>query len=855
LIPAAAFLCPFADNVSTIIAHNDYITPPNLFKNNQIIHGIIFAYILNGTPNIRMLAGGIEMLFNYLKIAIRNLYKNKSYSLINIIGLGVAMALCVVGYVNYQFSRSFDNFHVNAENIFLISSYIDNESGRDIWSYSPMPLAPIVRDEVAGVDMYSRLSFTRANLRYENKVFRESIWLVDKDFFNMFTFPIIKGRDNPLFQKNGIVIDQETADKYFGHEDPIGKHLILSPDGNQEYDFIVQSVIQNTPKNSSLPISIVISYENMQNIGGPDPLEWSNLARSAFIMCRDKSQREQVESHLQGYVQKAADAYPDFPINGYSLIPLSRLAYVSRDLIGDPFYPGMHPTAVVAPSVAAFLVLLLACFNFVNTAIAFATKRLKEIGIRKVIGGMRGQLIRQFLGENIILCLLALLVAAILAEIFVPAYDSLWPDLDLSLNYFENLGFVGFILALLLFTALAAGAYPAFYVSRFRPVEILKGKLRLGGTNPLIRILLTLQMALSITAVIAAVILSRNAGFINNMDQGFDKDNVYIFNIQDENNYLLMKDALKDRPDVIHTGVTQTLMARFISTIYAEIEQETEVIGFNRHGEGFFETIGLELLEGRKINPDLISDRESSTLVNEKFVRDHGWNSALGKKVKINYDLNDEEKEYTIIGVVKDFYPNGINTELSPAIIIWAEPEYYEYFAVKYNGDDPAGFVADLQNSWKRLFPNLPFNGFWMDDSFTEQKQVNNSIKLVCIYIAVMVIIITSMGLYALVSLNIARRVKEIGIRKVLGASLSNIGMLISREYIILIIISSILATFLGHFLVNSLMDSIWAYYVPFSYIPFVLSAVLVFVVTALTVGLKIITAANTNPVETLRYE
>jgi hypothetical protein len=660
------------------------------------------------------------MLFNYLKIAIRNLYKNKSYSLINIIGLGVAMALCVVGYVNYQFSQSFDSFHENADNIFLISSYIDNESGRQDWSYSPMPLAPTVKDEVPGVDMYSRLSLTRANLRYEDNIFRETIWYVDMDFFNMFTFPIIKGRDNPLTEKSGIVIDEETASKYFGHEDPIGKHMILSPDGKKEYDFIVQSVIQNTPKNSSLPISIVIPYENMQMIGELDPMVWSNLARSAFIMCRDKSQQGRVASNLQAYVQKAVDSYPDFSINGYSLIPLTELAYISRDLNGDPFYPGMHPAAIIAPSVMALLVLLLACFNFINTAIAFATKRLKEIGIRKVIGGRRDQLVRQFLGENIVLCLIALLVAAFLAEIFVPAYDSLWPELSLSINYFENLEFVGFLLGLLLFTAIASGAYPAFYISGFKPVEILKGRQKFGGTNPLIRVLLTFQMALSITAVIAAVILSQNAGFISNMDHGFDKDNVYIFNIQEEDNYLLMKDALKDRPDVMHTGVTQTLMARYITYAYAEIEQETELIGFHRHGEGFFETIGFDLLEGRNFNVDLTSDRESSALVNEKFVRAHGWDSALGKKVKVQ--SGNEDREYTIIGVVRDFYPNGINTELSPSIIVWAEPRHYEYFAVKYAGDDPAGFIAGLQNNWKQLFPNLPFNGFWMDESFTGER-------------------------------------------------------------------------------------------------------------------------------------
>jgi hypothetical protein len=409
------------------------------------------------------------------------------------------------------------------------------------------------------------------------------------------------------------------------------------------------------------------------------------------------------------------------------------------------------------------------------------------------------------------------------------------------------------MLALLLFTALAAGAYPAFYVSRFKPVEILKDKLRLGGTNPLIRVLLTFQMALSITAVIAAVILSQNAGFISNMDHGFNKDNVYVLPLRDEAQYDILNNALKDHPYVTHTGVTQELMARLITFSYANIEQERELIWLFRIGEGFFETVNYRLVEGRTFDSDLTSDRESSVLVNERFVREHGWSSALGK----SFDIirNDTAKEYTVIGVIKDFYPNGINSEIRSTAIAWASPDNYRYFAARCNNEDREKFAGFMQSTWKQLFPHLPFNGFWMDDNFAEERQVNRSIQLVFLYIAAMVIIISCMGLYALVSLNISKRTKEIGIRKVLGASLSNIGMLISREFIILITISSVLATFLGYFLVNMLLDSIWSYYVTIGYIPFVLSTILVFIVTSLTVGFKIITTANSNPVETLRYE
>jgi hypothetical protein len=445
------------------------------------------------------------MIRSYLKVALRNLYRNKFYSVINIVGLGVAMAICVVGYVNYQFGQSFDSYHENAEKIFLLCNSKGQGNNVLDWSVVPMPMLPAIREGIPGIEKVSRIGLSGGTVRYGDKVFREAFHYVDEDYFDMFTFPVMSGDDDVLRDKSALVITDEIAEKYFGDENPIGKELILSVEPGQEFLLTVRAIITKPPMNSSMQISICLPYERLQDIREYDIDSWDNWTRGGFIQIADHASLPEIEQKLQAYVQTANDANPDWQINAFHLCPLPQLASASRDLRGAPFTNGLHPAALVAPAVTALLVLLLACFNFVNTAIAYSSRRLNEIGIRKVVGGVRGQLVKQFLGENLVLCFIAMLVAAVLAEIFVPAYDSLWPELSLTMDYSENLGVVGFFIGLLLFTAVAAGAWPAFYISAFKPVDILKGKQKLGGTNPLIRVLLTFQFALSITSIIAFI--------------------------------------------------------------------------------------------------------------------------------------------------------------------------------------------------------------------------------------------------------------------------------------------------------------------------------------------------------------
>ena len=792
------------------------------------------------------------MLKSYFVAAVRNLFRSKYYSLINILGLGVAMALCVAGYVNYQFSQSFDSYHKNKNNIYAVSSYKIVNNERQNWSYIPMPMAPALKKDIPGIIKFSRVSVGVGTMIYGDKVLREAFYFVDEDFFKMFTFPLIL-KGGKSWDKSSIIITDEIAHKYFGDENPIGKQVVINPDNKGNFVFTVFGVIEKPPKNSSLQMTVCLPYENVKEMLEFDPDDWDHWARGTFVQLEDNVSAAEIEKQLQEFIPHTSEANPEWSPDGFYMIPLTQLAFVTRELYGNPYTSGMHPAAIIAPSVTALLVLLLACFNFINTSIAFATRRLKEIGIRKVMGGMRRQLVMQFIGENLVLCFVALIVAAVFAEIFVPAYDSLWPEISLTMNYLQNPELILFLIGLLLFTSIAAGAYPAFYISAYNPINIFRGKQKLGGSNPLVRILLVFQFALSITAIIAAMILGNNAEYIRNLDLGFDRENILVIPINGEDKYTRLKSAIENHPDIVSIGGSHHLMGRFLRVSDAEYEGTTRRSWIFGIGDNFLETVGFKLVDGHGFNSDSETSDMQTVIVNDMLVKEFGWKSALDKFITM--ELADEKAEYRVVGVVKDFYPNGVSSKILPTVLYKTPAEDYQYLSLKYSSNDKGNLTAYIGKEWEKLFPQLPFRSFGVEDILAEDAQTTESIRLVFLYIAVMVVIISGMGLIALVSLNIARRTKEIGIRKVLGATAANIGMLISKEFAYLVIIASVLGSVIAYFLVGSLMSSIWEYYVAIGPVPFILSAVIFFCIALLTVTFQIINIATTNPVEAIKYE
>jgi putative ABC transport system permease protein len=510
-----------------------------------------------------------------------------------------------------------------------------------------------------------------------------------------------------------------------------------------------------------------------------------------------------------------------------------------------------NPTAaVVAPTIMALLVLLIACFNMTNTAIAISSRRLKEIGIRKVMGSLRSQLIIQFIGETTFICTIALFIGLFLGEVLLGAWNALWVNMKLTSHYLDNPGFLIFIIGTLVFTALLAGSYPALYISHFEPVSILKGKLKFGGTNYFTRVLLTLQYAISLVAIIFAIAFYSNSTFQRDFDIGFQPNNVIIAYVNDQNEFETYRNALLSNKDINSIAGSQhsVFSGRYNDPVKHESKQlEVDIIDV---GDDYLQTMGFTLVEGRDFQKDSETDRKESIIISKKFADSFGWEKSIGKEII----WMDTVKLY-VVGVVKDIYTNGLWREMEPLMIRYTTPEKYSHVIVNMPLDKVKDVNTFMEKEWKQVFPNRLYNGRVINENMVEANTVNNNIVKMFVFLGIIAMILSATGLFTLVSLNIIKRMKEIGVRKVLGASIANITRIINTEFVVILSIASVFGLSLGYFAVDALMGSIWEYYQSATTTTFIISIAVMFIVSAFAIGYKVFTAASMNPVTTLRSE
>lgn len=791
------------------------------------------------------------MFKNYLKVAFRNLLRNKLYAVINILGMGVAIALCIVAYLNHTYNYSFDNFHKNAGKIFRVKTVRLVNGQEQYWGNVPRPLAPALESDFAAVERAVRLTRGNAAFRYGDNIFNESVLHADPEFFEMFDFPLKYGIAAVLQEKNKIVLSEEYALKYFGDEDPIGKQITLRYGDSEPREFFVGAVAKKIPDYSSIHFDVLAALDVLVEAGVDRANDWSNWTSVTFVQLSDPQQVTTLENKLDSYVAAHNAAAPDRQIERFYFDPLRNLAMNAwqENLKGDILKRTMHPAGMITPSIIAAMLLLMACFNYINTSIAFSSKRLKEIGIRKVIGGTRRQLIVQFMSENFLLCTVALILALGLAEIFVPAHDNLWTYFELTLDYSENFGLLAFLAGLLLIVGAIAGAYPAVYISAYRPVTILRGTQKFGGTSWFTRILLTFQFSVSILTIIASLVFIQNADFLKNIYLGYDKDQVVVIPFTNAKQYEPYRNAIERNGNVVKVaGCRHHVGYRWYTRAIedASLQSRADIFGVDYD---YLTTMKLRLVAGRGFDQTFPADKNESVIVSQKLVHEFGWDNPLGRTVTI------ENERYTVIGVIEDFYNRGAWRPVMASVFRLVAPEDFRYLTVRVSPNDLAATSEFLRSEWQRLVPEIPYEGFFQDERMAEAISVSESIKTMFLYISLLAIVIAAMGLFALVSLNIARRTKEIGIRKVLGASVLHIMNLANQEFIALLGAASLVASVSGYFVVEGLLSSIYAYHVGFSTVPFLLASLSVFIIAVLTVGTQVLKVATANPTEALRYE
>jgi putative ABC transport system permease protein len=801
------------------------------------------------------------MIKNYLLITFRNLMKNKLFIIINVFGMGLAIACCITAYVNWSFSSNWDKGHVNADKVYRVQFWREFQGKRDRYGLAPMPLAGYIRQNIHEVAKTVRYMSSYCDMRIGEEVFGDQMVFADSAFFDLFTYELKHGSFSNFHDKGKVFISDKVARKYFNREDVVGMPLtqiVLGKDGvRRPKEFEIGGVFKKPPLNSSFGFDVITLFDNFWDINlDPEVSEsnWKRWTHVLFVKIVNPAHVPVVTGQLKQYVEPQNKVREDFKVGEYYLENFDGMMERNRAnprLDSDYLGGGIPAEAVTVPAIMSGLLLLLACFNFTNTSIAISSKRLKEIGIRKVMGGMRQQLILQFLGENLLLCFFGLVAGLLMAEWMVPAYDSMWSWLELDISYIDNAAFLVFIVALLFFTAIVAGSYPAIYITSFEPVSILKGKARFGGTNWFTRFLLGGQFVISLLAIIMGIAFYQNGEFQRNYDLGFAKSGVISAWVNHEAGFNTYRDALASNKDIQLIAGTRHHVANAWYNDPVKYESTVREVDIMDIGDDYLEVMDMTLLAGRKFLKNSETDRSESVLVTEEFVKKFEWkDNPIGKRV-----IWMDTVQLYVVGVIKNVYPRALWQPIQPLMVRYAAREKYQQLVVKTEPTKVVAVNEYMEKKWKEVFPNTLYPGQMIDQEMQESSEINKNISSMFSFLGFFAALMTAIGLFTLVSLNIEKKMKEIGVRKVLGASMGNIAGVINFEFIINLGIASVIGGAAGYFASDALMDSIWEYYLKLNSYTLFLSVGLMVIIAIAAVGYKTIYTASLNPTKTLRDE
>lgn len=795
------------------------------------------------------------MFKNYILITLRSLLKNKVFILINVLGMGTAVGCCIVAFLNWDFSASFDKNHVKAETIYRVQAWQNYQEQRNRFATVPNPLGSLVKQNLHDVDNVVRYTTSQSNIRIGDEVFASAVAYADSGFFDLFTFTLKAGTFPAFHDKSVIFISDALARKYFDTEEVIGKQITQINHGKLK-EFTIGGVFAVQPLNSSFAFEAITQWDNYWDTttdGVKLDTDWKSMS-TLFLQIKDSMRVAAVTKQLQAYIAPQNIAREDFKLSEYYLQNFKTLSanfYGETWLSGEQLRWGFPPSAVLGPGIMAIFLLLLACFNFTNTSIAISGKRLKEIAIRKTMGGVRGQLIAQFMSESITLCFFALITGLLLAEFLVPAYNNLWPGIKLVLSYTENISFFIFLIILLFFTGFLAGIYPAFYITAFRPVTILKGKIKFGGTNWFTRTLLTLQFSISLLCMISGVAYIQNAAYQRDYNLGYSKNGIIIANVGNENEFNAYRNALLENKDIhLIAGSKNHVSDKYYKEPikFESTEHQVEIVDI---GDDYLKTMNIALLEGRDFKKDSETDKRESVLVSEEFIKQFKISdNPIGKRL-----LWRDSIQLYIVGVVGNLLTDGFWKAAAPVMLRYVGPEQYTQIVVSASAENLLDVNDFMKEAWKKISPNTMYSGRYTDGNMWAAQMINTNAVRMFAFLGVIAALMSATGLFALVSLNILKKMKEIGVRKVLGASAGNIVRVINSEFIFILLAASLFGGALGYFMTDKMMDAIWEYYLKVNVTTLGICIAALFVVAGITVGYKTIVTAFMNPVKTLRDE
>jgi putative ABC transport system permease protein len=809
---------------------------------------------------------GASMFNNDLKIALRNLRKQSVYSFINITGLAIGMACFILIFLFARNEASYDRFHPNLANLYRV--YVtEAPPDRDPFSYAETPaqMAYAFETSFPEVKRAVRLGLNRDLVRYQNATFSERIHLADSDFFEVFHFPLLAGEPPLVLQEPGaVVLTESMAKKYFGQTEPLGKQLAIKL-GSEFHDFFVSGVAKDVPENSSIRFDFVIPFDNVRKYVSERALSaWLDVSFETYVELAGPLAAAEIEGKLQTVVK---NHYPErvAPMITLHLQPMADIHLNSEVPAG--FEPTSDPVYSYILFGIALLILVIACINFMTLAIGRSAHRSKEVGVRKVLGAVQIQLVKQFWSEAILMSFLALALSILLAELFLPFFNELASQ-RLSLTYELPTLLAFAVLSLLV--GLIAGSYPAFVLARMRPALVIKGETQIRGARFFGHSLVVLQFSLSILLIIGTLVMADQLHYLRTKDLGFKGEQVVVI----RNNSPQREGAmLVERFRQALAGDENVLGVAGSSNTFAS---PWAAMGFSSEGgayHAFFQqtvdydylkAMGIELLVGRNFSPKFGTDSSEAIIVNEAMAKYFNWDSPLGQRLP-----GQRFPPHRVIGVVKDFNFQSLQNEIAPLVLtldpttvlrgindisVSVSPRAINFVNVRLKPQNIPATVDLLKVKWQKVAPNQPFVFSFLDEDVEQQYREEERWSKIVGNASGLAILIACLGLFGLAALMAAKRTKEIGVRKVLGASVTRIVILFSKDFAGLVLIAFVVAAPVAFYVTHKWLQS-FAYRIEVGWWVFALAGAIALLIALATVSTQAIRAAVANPVEALRYE
>lgn len=786
------------------------------------------------------------MFSTYFRLAWRNLLAHKTVTLINVFGLSIAVACCIAVFLFLQNYWTLDNFHENGERIFMVDYATEIDGEKQFWGDAPAPIATALAADFPQVERIVRMQREGVKLFNQENVFNEVLVYADTGFFAMFTFPLQYGDPSALNDPNAIILSANMAQKYFGEEMPMGRTLTMMTGEQERKQFVVQGVASPFPNNTGFIFNLLTGYHAVHK--SLKAQDWKiGTSNCVFVQLRRPEDAGQLEPQMARYLAPFTAGNPEANIVALALDNLRHPMPGAYDVNRRPA-EAPHPVLTLMFSLIALTMMALSCFNYVNISLGSVSRRLKEIGIRKVMGGQREQIVAQFMSENLLLCFIALLLGLMLTEAFlVPLLNANFV-LKIKFSLLENAGLWLMLAGLLALTALASGAYPSLYVSSFKPVAIFTGRLKFSGKNILRRSLLAAQFALAFLAVIITVLLLTTVRVWEKLTWGYDPSQTLVVQLNDSAQFNLLRNEILKNPNVLRVaGSVNHVGQAWLPEVF-QIDEAKQKASRYDVGADYLETVGLNLIAGRFFDSNRRAEDENAVVVNEALLRKQGWTEAIGKRLRI------ETKEYTIIGVAGDFklFATGATR---PALFFRAEENVFGNLVVRFAPGSGKQVAAQIEQDWQRLFPGTPVNHFFQSEVFDGFYRTFHKLSNSFGYIAGLALVIACMGLYGLAAQHFSRRLKEVGVRKMLGASVAQILLLINREFMFLLLGAGVFATalsFAGTRLLLQEVERFVGSYMP-GFGPFLLANVLVLLTAAIAIGKQSWNVTRVNPATMLR--